>query len=134
MDAILSIKPIYANQILAGTKKVEFRKRKFKEDVRRVYIYASVPVKQIVGYFTFSTIDEDTPINLWQKYKDVGGIARETFFEYYANNDAGCALVIKSVTPFKQGKCPNDFIDDFVPPQSYVYLDSTSTEQSKQKE
>ena len=62
MDAILSIKPIYANQILAGTKKVEFRKRKFKEEVRKVYIYASVPVKQIVGYFTFSTIDEDTPV------------------------------------------------------------------------
>lgn len=48
MDAILSIKPVYANQILAGTKKVEFRKRSFKEKVRRVYIYASVPVKQIV--------------------------------------------------------------------------------------
>ena len=67
MDAILSIKPIYAKQILAGTKKVEFRKRSFKEKVRRVYIYASVPVKQIVGYFTFTEIDEDTPANLWVK-------------------------------------------------------------------
>lgn len=123
MDAILSIKPIYANQILAGTKKVEFRKRSFKEKVRRVYIYASVPVKQIVGYFTFEEIDEDTPANLWEKYKDVGGIAKEDFFNYYANNARGCAFVIKSVTPFKQGKSPNDFIDDFVPPQSYVYLD-----------
>lgn len=125
MDAILSIKPIYANQILAGTKKVEFRKRKFKENVRRVYIYASVPVKRIVGYFTFSTIDEDTPAGLWEKYKNVGGIAEGDFFDYYANNDLGCALVIKSVKPFKQGKNPNDFIDDFVPPQSYVYLDTT---------
>lgn len=126
MDAILSIKPIYANQILAGTKKVEFRKRKFKEDVRRVYIYASVPVKQIVGYFTFSTIDEDTPVNLWEKYKEVGGIAQDAFFDYYAKNDSGCALVIKTVTPFKQAKSPNDFIDDFVPPQSYVYLDTAA--------
>ena len=126
MDAILSIKPIYANQILAGTKKVEFRKRRFKEDVRRVYIYSSMPVKQIVGYFTFSTIDEDTPANLWNKYKEVGGIAQDDFFEYYANNVSGCALVIKSVTSFKKGKSPNDFIDDFVPPQSYVYLDTTS--------
>ena len=126
MDAILSIKPVYANQILAGTKKVEFRKRKFKEEVRRVYIYASVPVKQIVGYFTFSAIDEDTPANLWHKYKDVGGIAQDAFFDYYANNESGCALVIKSVTSFKQGKSPNDFIDDFVPPQSYVYLDTAT--------
>ena len=126
MDAILSIKPVYANQILAGTKKVEFRKRRFKEDVRRVYIYSSMPVKQIVGYFTFSTIDEDTPANLWNKYKEVGGIAQDDFFGYYANNVSGCALVIKSVTSFKKGKSPNDFINDFVPPQSYVYLDTTS--------
>ena len=97
MDAILSIKPIYANQILAGTKKVEFRKRKFKENVRRVYIYASVPVKQIVGYFTFTKMDEDTPANLWKKYKNVGGIAEKDFFNYYANNESGCALVIKTV-------------------------------------
>lgn len=130
MDAILSIKPIYAKQILAGTKKVEFRKRSFKEKVRRVYIYASVPVKQIVGYFTFTEIDEDTPANLWEKYKDVGGIAKEDFFSYYANNERGCAFVIKTVTSFKQGKNPNDFIDDFVPPQSYVYLDFNSKEES----
>ena len=123
MDAILSIKPIYASQILAGTKKVEFRKRSFKEKVRRVYIYASVPVKQIVGYFTFTEIDEDTPANLWEKYKDVGGIAKEDFFSYYAKNDIGCAFIIESVTPFKQGKSPNVFIEDFVPPQSYVYLE-----------
>lgn len=129
MDAILSIKPVYAYQILAGTKKVEFRKRSFKEKVRRVYIYASLPVKQIVGYFTFVKIDEDTPMNLWEKYKDVGGIAKEDFFSYYANNERGCAFVIKTVTSFKQGKNPNDFIDDFVPPQSYVYLDFNSTKE-----
>ena len=126
MDAILSIKPIYANQILAGTKKVEFRKRKFKENVRRVYIYASVPIKQIVGYFTFTEMDEDTPANLWEKYKSVGGIAEKDFFNYYANNESGCALVIKTVIPFEQGKSPNDFIDDFVPPQSYIYFDAIS--------
>ena len=124
MDAILSIKPIYANQILAGTKKVEFRKRGFKEKVRRVYIYASVPVKQIVGYFTFTQIDEDTPANLWKKYKSVGGITEKDFFNYYANYESGCALLIKTVTPFEQGISPNVFIDDFVPPQSYVYFDA----------
>lgn len=123
MDAILSIKPIYANQILAGTKKVEFRKRSFKEKVQRVYIYASVPVKQIVGYFTFARVDEDTPANLWEKYKDVGGISKEDFFSYYAKSDLGCAFVIKSVTPYKNWKSPNEFIEDFVPPQSYIYLE-----------
>ncbi|MGM9837897.1 MAG: ASCH domain-containing protein [Paludibacteraceae bacterium] len=125
MDAILSIKPVYANRILEGTKKVEFRKKGFREKVHRVYIYASVPAKQIVGYFTFSAIEIDTPANLWNKYKDVGGISEEDFFQYYANNQLGCALLIKSVTVFKQGKNPNEFINDFVPPQSYVYIETT---------
>ena len=122
MDAILSIKPFYANQILAGTKKVEFRKRGFKEKVRRVYVYSSVPVKQIVGYFTYSSIDEDTPANLWKKYKDIGGITEQDFFSYYTNNETGCAFLIKSVKSYKQGKSPNEFVEDFIPPQSYIYL------------
>jgi len=52
MNAILSIKPQYANAILKKEKTVEFRKKVFKNEVDRVYIYSSSPVKRIVGYFT----------------------------------------------------------------------------------
>ena len=66
MNAILSIKPIYAHEIIKGNKKIEFRKLRFKRDVERVYIYSSSPEQKIIGYFTIKTIEESTPLDLWK--------------------------------------------------------------------
>ena len=50
---LLSIKPRYVEQILAGRKQVEYRKRIPQEDgVRQVLIYASHPLKKVVAEFT----------------------------------------------------------------------------------
>jgi predicted transcriptional regulator len=53
MNVLLSIKPKYVKAILNGTKKYELRKSAFrcKEDIERVYIYATSPVKKIVGIY-----------------------------------------------------------------------------------
>ena len=122
-DAILSIKPIYANQILNGSKKVEFRKRKFKKKVDRVYIYSSSPTKMMVGYFTIKDIVEDTPANLWKKFKDVGGIDEDSFFEYFKDNEVGYSIVINNVEQFKAERDPIEFLENFTAPQSYIYLE-----------
>ena len=122
MDAILSIKPIYANEILAGEKKVEFRKKIFKKDVERIYIYSSMPKKMIVGYFTFNQIDEDSPKKLWEKYKDVGGINETNFFEYFKGHKKGFSIIIDKVEKFEEEIDPIDFIENFSAPQSYIYL------------
>lgn len=50
MSILMSIKPEYANQIFLGSKKCEYRKRILKQPFKRVYVYASSPVKRIVGY------------------------------------------------------------------------------------
>lgn len=122
-DAILSIKPIYANAILEGIKTVEFRKRVFKKNVDKIFIYSSSPTKMIVGYFTFSNIVEDTPENLWKTFKKVGGINKDDFFEYYKETEKGFGIVIKEVVKFEVEKDPIEFIEDFTAPQSYVYLE-----------
>jgi predicted transcriptional regulator len=122
-DAILSIKPIYAKNILSGGKKVEFRKKIFKKSVERVYIYSSSPQKMIVGYFTIKEIVEDTPSNLWKKFHNVGGIDKDSFFEYFKDSDIGYSLVIKKVVKFDEEKDPIDFMENFSAPQSYIYLE-----------
>ena len=127
MDAILSIKPIYANEILAGEKKVEFRKKIFKKDVERIYIYSSMPKKMIVGYFTFNRIDEDSPKKLWEKYKDVGGINEIDFFEYFKGHKKGFSIIIDKVEKFEEEIDPIDFIENFSAPQSYIYLKKRSS-------
>ncbi|GHT46464.1 hypothetical protein AGMMS49965_24050 [Bacteroidia bacterium] len=122
-DAILSIKPIYANNILSGGKKVEFRKKIFKKSVERVYIYSSSPQKMIVGYFTIKEIVEDTPANLWNKFKEVGGIEKNDFFEYFKDTCIGYSIIINNIVKFEEGKDPIEFMENFSAPQSYIYLE-----------
>jgi len=122
-DVILSIKPVYANAILEGVKTVEFRKRIFKKNVDKIFIYSSSPIKMIVGYFTFSNIVEDTPENLWKTFQKVGGINKDDFFEYYKETEKGFGIVIKEVVKFEVEKDPMEFIENFTAPQSYVYLE-----------
>ena len=123
MNVLLSIKPKYANAILAGEKLVEFRKLVFKREIERVYIYSSSPEQRIIGYFTIEDIISDTPVELWKQFSKVGLIAKEDFFDYFANKEVGYSIKIKSVNRFRKSKNPKEIFKNFVPPQSYMYCD-----------
>ena len=123
MNVLLSIKPKYANAILAGQKLVEFRKLAFKKEIERVYIYSSAPEQRIIGYFTIDDIVSDTPEELWKQFSKVGSISEEDFFAYFANKEIGYSIKIKSVNKFRKSKNPKDIFKNFVPPQSYMYCE-----------
>jgi predicted transcriptional regulator len=122
-NVILSIKPKYAQAIIAGTKKVEFRKKIFKRPVDKVYIYSSSPTKKIIGYFTFSEIVEETPTELWSKFQNVGSIDKADFFDYFKDSEKGFAIVVDNVEKFKKGIDPIEFFENFCAPQSYIYIE-----------
>ena len=123
MNVILSIKPKYANAILAGEKKVEFRKLTFKKEIEKVYIYSSSPEQRIIGYFTIKNIIADTPENLWQKFKRVGSITEFDFFQYFENKKLGYSIGIKDYRRFKESIDPKTIFKNFVAPQSFMYCD-----------
>ena len=126
MNVLLSIKPKYVEEILKGKKKYEFRKVIFrcKEDLEMVYIYSSSPVKKIVGAFVIEDIIEDHPEFLWEKFKDFSGINDEReFFNYFGANKIGFAIEIGDLEVFKSPADPRVLIPDFVPPQSFCYID-----------
>lgn len=125
-DVILSIKPNFAESIINGSKTVEFRKKIFKKDVEKIYIYSSSPTKMIIGYFTISEVIEDTPENLWKRFKNVGGIEKSDFFNYYNEAEKGFGLVIDKVVEFQIHLDPIEFIENFTAPQSYIYLKKNS--------
>lgn len=52
MDALFSIRPHFATAILDGSKTVELRTVAPRKTIERIWIYATAPVQQIVGYFT----------------------------------------------------------------------------------
>ena len=67
---LLSVKPQFAEAILAGKKTFEFRRAVFRrENVRTVVLYASSPTRKVVGEFI---IDEVLSLHLdalWGDHK-----------------------------------------------------------------
>lgn len=124
MSVLLSIKPKYVEQIENGSKLYEFRRVIFKQDIDEIYVYATAPIKQIVGKICIDEIIEDTPKNLWYSFKRSAGIDKKDFFEYFNGKEKGYAIKIKDFVSFDEPIDPYQKNPNFVPPQSYAYLDN----------
>ena len=121
--ALLSIYPKYADAILEGTKSVEFRRSVISNNVSRVVIYSTSPVKKVVGYFEVKALEIRTPKELWKKFNKTAGVGFDDFFKYYQGKNKGCGIVVGKVVKFKNPLGLNDLSPALSPPQSYVYLD-----------
>ncbi len=127
MNILLSIKPQYVEEIKKGTKKYEFRKLVFRpiENSEKVFIYSSSPVKRIIGSFRRGEIVEDKPTKLWERLKEEAGIKEKDFFDYFQNKEKGLAISIEDLELFKKPVDPKKIKEDFVPPQSFTYIDGS---------
>jgi len=110
--------------ILSGVKRYEFRKR-FPRNVGTVYIYATSPVKKIVGKFTVGDVIEDEPHRLWERFGPYAGIDEKEFFEYFKQARVGYAIQIKDLKTFPPIE-PRILLPKFRPPQSYAYTNTLS--------
>ena len=120
---VLSIKPRYAELILAGTKTVEFRRAWAAEKVAAIAIYASAPIRKIVGVVQVSDVISAKPNSLWDYCKKRGGgLSRSELFAYMNGKPMGFAILLKGVTKLHQGIVPSSVIDGFSPPQSFRYM------------
>lgn len=121
IGALLSIKPIYANAILDGRKKVEFRKRPFKRAVTHVIIYATAPMQRVVGWFRTKRYEQMSPAALWKRFSAIGGISRDDFEAYYGSSESGVAIHVEKPRRFRS-PLPLSKVCSTTPPQSYAYL------------
>nr|WP_319272002.1 hypothetical protein [uncultured Draconibacterium sp.] len=122
MKVVLSIKPEFANKIFDGTKRFEFRKAIFKKtDVKSIIVYASSPVKKVIGEFEIGEIINNDIDTLWKLTKDYSGISEDFFYEYFSKRERGFAIQIKNK---KRYKVPKSLKDEFNlnPPQSFAYV------------
>lgn len=121
--ALLPIKPEFAGAILAGTKRVEFRKAAFRRDVSHVVIYASTPIQRIVGWFRVSGVDSGTPNELWERHEHHGGIEEAAYKSYFGDRHSAVAIGVADVIAIPE---PVPIAVLGVPvPQSFCYLRST---------
>jgi predicted transcriptional regulator len=120
--AILPIRPNYVNEILSGNKRVEFRRTRFKRDVTNILIYASTPVKRIVGYFEVGDILEMSPEQAWLEFESDGGIDYKSFFDYYEGASVAYVISICEVVRFENEIMLTELCENLAAPQSYRYL------------
>ena len=76
---LISIFPLYSNQIFEGSKKIEFRKKNFSSDIKKIVVYSTLPVGKIEGVWDYDGVEESTPAGLWKKYSKVGGIKKDKY-------------------------------------------------------
>jgi predicted transcriptional regulator len=124
--AILSIKPTYANQILAGTKTIELRRSAMglrPGDV--ILVYVSAPEQCLRFWFRIATV-ETLPIDeMWRRHEARLGIAHEPYAEYFEGVKMATGLHIADLNPLDHAVSLNEIrtlVPGFVPPQGIIAL------------
>lgn len=122
MKVLLSIKPEFVEKIFDGTKKYEFRKSLFrKRGVTHVIIYASAPIKRVVGEFEIEDILSDDVDKIWERTKKLSGITKAFYASYFHHKAKANAIQIGRVVKYDRPKSLSDF-DIQHAPQSFRYV------------
>jgi len=118
----LSVRPHFAEKILSGEKKFEFRRTIFRRpNVTVALLYASAPIQKVVGEFTISEILHDDLASLWRKTGKHSGISQDLFYRYFQDREHGYALKVYCVKRYRTPFCPRERFG-LCPPQSFAYL------------
>ncbi|WP_415719073.1 ASCH domain-containing protein [Maridesulfovibrio sp.] len=118
----LPIKPEYVSRILDGSKVYEYRKTLPKQNISHIVIYASSPLKQIVGIAKVEKIIASPVSDLWCETEMSSGITEKKFFEYFEGKEIAYAFKLTKIRRFKSSFSPFDLWSDFHIPQSFTYL------------
>lgn len=90
---LISLEERHAENILAGKKHVELRRRAMNVKAGTiVWIYVKLPVGRVVGSAKVSAAHSLAPATLWRRFANVCGITRSEFFEYFDGRPKGFAL------------------------------------------
>lgn len=120
---LMSINPIYADKILSGTKKYEYRKVKVKKDkVNKIVIYATYPIMKVVGEVEVKDILEETPEKLWNVTKEYSGVTKQFYDNYFNKSSKAIAYKLGKIEKYDEPKKLEDVGVKCVP-QSFLYLD-----------
>src|SRR5215470_9075562 len=123
MKVLLSIKPEFAELILSGEKRYEFRRVCFRNSgVHTVLIYATLPIGKVVGQFDIEEVISDSPMRLWERTKSFAGLTRSLFRQYFSGRTVAYALAIRNPRRFARPLDLSKFVPSGTAPQSFCYV------------
>lgn len=120
---LMSINPQHVNNILAGTKKYEFRKIKCRRDVESIIIYSTAPEMKVVAEVEVTDLIEGTPSEVWRRTSENAGIKKKFFDSYFQDREVAFAYCLGKVKKYSESKELRDF-GVKTAPQSFVYIDN----------
>jgi predicted transcriptional regulator len=118
----MSIKPEYADKIVSGEKKYEFRRRLAKKHVDRIVIYSTAPVMKVIAEVEVKGTISKVPDKLWEKTKKYSGIDWIFFRNYFADKEYAHAYELGEVYVYDEPKNLKEFGYTNAP-QSYRYIE-----------
>ena len=125
-DILISVRPAFAKKILRKTKKFELRRRATRiRPGDRLFIYATSPVKQVVGVCMVRRVFTGSPATVRRHVGVNADLSRSEFEDYAAGAATMSALELSNV---KRLLVPVDLDalrrrnSRFVVPQSYRYM------------
>jgi predicted transcriptional regulator len=123
---LISLEARHAENILQGSKLVEFRRRKMNvKPGATIWIYAKRPVGSIVGCATVAAVRMHAPSTLWRKFGPLSGISRSEFFDYFDGTAQGTALELTNCRRLCSSvslESLRRFYSGFQPPQFFTRL------------
>ena len=122
---LIAVYPEFAESILSGLKKVELRRTPIRRPFEYLALYATTPVKSVVGVCRISSVISASPNKLWDTYGKVSGISRSTFREYFNKCNIGYALVIEQSIRCLPPIPLSSLGRGYRPPQSFTYIPYT---------
>lgn len=122
----MAIHERYADAIMEGVKRVEFRKRRLADDIETVWVYATAPTSKVIGHFSVDEIVQGTPEDIWERYGSVGVIEHDAFFDYYQGRETAVAIIVGSAERLPDPVALDEIVPRPAVPQSFAYLSATS--------
>ena len=126
---LMSIRTKYAMMILSGEKKVEVRRmfsKKWKSS--KVTIYVSGRERSLVGEALIKDVIFDKPENVWERFSDQIGCAKEEFDKYTASKNKVYAIVLEDAVPYQKSisikEVSSLMKENLRPPQNYCNLNN----------
>ncbi|MBF0568295.1 MAG: ASCH domain-containing protein [Nitrospirae bacterium] len=122
---LISIKPEYANKIFDGTKTVELR-RKFPKLEKRclAFVYATAPVKALIGVCQIEKVISAPPQELWSKVGKQAGITYDEYNKYFSGALEAQGIFFSATTLFPEPIPLHEVWIGVTAPQSYRYINS----------
>jgi predicted transcriptional regulator len=120
--AFMPIKPIYADRIVNGEKKFEYRRTMINDNLSHIIIYSSSPIKNIIAIAKVVKVHWGSPYGIWESTKYAAGITRKQYREYFKGAKNACAIELGFIYKLKIEMKPSDIDENLKVPQSYSYV------------